>query len=110
MYSVTPLILEYYLGNDTEVVQVQFRSQSEQILDSLRYNYTVPFTGDVYFYNYNTGNYDRKDSVTGTYSREDLDPYLSPANTLTVRYLYDQAEDYMGNIILPIVTVIGRSE
>ena len=110
MYSVTPLILEYYLGNDTEVVQVQFRSQSEQILDSLRYNYTVPFTGDVYFYNYNTGNYDRMDSVTGTYSREDLDPYLSPGNTLTVRYLYDQAEDYMGNIILPIVTVIGRSE
>lgn len=110
MYSVTPLILEYYLGNDTEVVQVQFRSQSEQILDSLRYNYTVPFTGDVYFYNYNTGNYDRMDSAAGTYSREDLDPYLSPGNTLTVRYLYDQAEDYMGNIILPIVTVIGRSE
>ena len=50
------------------------------------------------------------DSVTGVYSREDLDPYLSPGNTLTVRYLYDQAEDYMGNIILPIVTVIGRSE
>ena len=110
MYSMTPLILEYYLGNDTEVVQVQFRSQSEQILTSLRYNYTVPFTGDVYFYNYNTGNYDRMDSVTGVYSREDLDPYLSPGNTLTVRYLYDQAEDYMGNIILPIVTVIGRSE
>ena len=110
MYSMTPLILEYYLGNNTEVEQVRFHSQSEQVLASLRYNFTVPFTGDVYFYNYNTGNYDRMDQTEGSYTRAQLDPYLSPGNTLTVRYLYDQAEDYTGNIILPIVTVIGRSE
>ena len=89
---------------------MRFHSQSEQVLASLRYNFTVPFTGDVYFYNYNTGNYDRMDQTEGSYTRAQLDPYLSPGNTLTVRYLYDQAEDYTGNIILPIVTVIGRSE
>ena len=110
MYGTAPLILEYYLGNDTEVESLQFMAQSEQVLASLRYNYTVPFTGDVYFYNYNTGSYDRMDAAVGTYDRSQLDPYLSPGNTLTVRYVYDQTEDYMGNIILPVVTAIGRSE
>ena len=110
MYGTAPLILEYYLGNNTEVETLQFRTQSEQVIQSLRYNYTVPFAGDVYFYNYNTGNYDRMDTVVGVYSRRELDPYLSPGNTLTVRYVYDQTEDYVGNIILPILTVIGRSE
>ena len=64
----------------------------------------------MYFYNYNTGSYDRMDAAVGTYDRSQLDPYLSPGNTLTVRYVYDQTEDYMGNIILPVVTAIGRSE
>ena len=52
MYGVTPLILEYYLGNDTEVERVDFHQLSDKVIQSLRYNYTVPFVGNIYFYNY----------------------------------------------------------
>ena len=49
MYGTAPLILEYYLGNDTEVESLQFMAQSEQVLASLRYNYTFPLQGMCIF-------------------------------------------------------------
>ena len=44
------------------------------------------------------------------FGREALEPYLSPGNTLTVKYVYTNPEDYSWNIILPILTVIGRNK
>ncbi len=55
---MTPVILEYYLGNETEVESVDFHPLTAEASDSLRYYYTVPFAGSMYFYNYDTGNYD----------------------------------------------------
>lgn len=110
MYGVTPLILEYYLGNDTEVERVDFHQLSDKVIQSLRYNYTVPFVGNIYFYNYDTGNYDPMDISVEEYGRDALEPYLSPGNTLTVKYVYTNPEDYSWNIILPILTVIGRNK
>lgn len=110
MYGVTPLILEYYLGNDTEVERVDFHQLSDKVIQSLRYNYTVPFVGNIYFYNYDTGNYDPMDIGVEKFGREALEPYLSPGNTLTVKYVYTNPEDYSWNIILPILTVIGRNK
>ena len=64
----------------------------------------------MYFYNYNTGTYDSMDTHVQSYDREALEPYLSPGNTLTIKYVYDATGDYTWNIMLPILTVTGRSK
>lgn len=110
MYGMTPVMLEYYLGNDIEVDRLSFHQMSDEVAQSMRYYYTVPFTGNMYFYNYNTGNYDSMDTNVQSYDREMLEPYLSPGNTLTIKYVYDAAGDYSWNIMLPILTVTGRSK
>lgn len=109
MYGTMPLILEYFLGNDPQVEKVEFTRQSDSVIDSLRYSYTVPFSGNIYFYNYNTGGYDLMGPGMDGYTGQELEPYLSPGNTLMVKYVYDSVEDYTWNIILPVVTVIGGS-
>lgn len=108
MYGIAPLILEYYLGNDIEVVKLDFHQPSEEVVENLRYYYTVPFSGGMYFYNYNTGTYDSMDANVTEYSKKKLEPYLSPGNTLTVKYVYDTSGDYTWNIMLPVLTVTGR--
>ena len=110
MYGLTPLMLEYYLGNDIEVEKLVFHQMSDEVVQSMRYYYTVPFTGNMYFYNYNTGNYDSMDTNVQSYDKETLEPYLSPGNTLTVKYVYDAIGDYSWNIMLPIPAVTGRSK
>ncbi len=110
MYGMAPVILEYYLGNETEVDSVDFHLLTEEASDSLRYYYTVPFAGSIYFYNYNTGDYDLVKPDQVHFTREELEEYLSPGNTITVRYVYDTAGEYTWNIMLPVVTVTGRSK
>ena len=36
--------------------------------------------------------------------------YLSPGNTITVKYVYDTTGEYTWNIMLPVLTVTGRSK
>ena len=50
------------------------------------------------------------DTHVQSYDREALEPYLSPGNTLTIKYVYDATGDYTWNIMLPILTVTGRSK
>ena len=110
MYGVTPVMLEYYLGNDIEVEKLDFHQLDDDVAQNMRYYYTVPFSGNMYFYNYNTGNYDSMDTEVAEYDREALEPYLSPGNTLTVKYVYDATGDYTWNIMLPTLSVTGRSK
>ena len=110
MYGMSPVMLEYYLGNNIEVEKLNFYHLSDEVAKSMRYYYTVPFSGNMYFYNYNTGSYDSFDTNVTEYVREDLEPYLSPGNTLTVKYVYDATGDYTWNIMLPVLTVTGRSK
>ena len=44
------------------------------------------------------------------FTQEELEKYLSPGNTITVRYVYDTTGEYTWNIMLPVVTVTGRSK
>lgn len=110
MYGLTPVMLEYYLGNDIEVEKLNFYQMSDQVAESMRYYYMVPFKGKMYFYNYNSANYDSMDKGVTEYTKEQLEPYLSPGNTLTVKYVYDTAGEYNWNIMLPTLTVTGRSK
>ena len=110
MYGLTPVMLEYYLGNNIEVYKLDFYHLSDEVAESMRYYYTVPFSGKMYFYNYNTGNYDSMDTGVTEFDRDVLGPYLSPGNTLTVKYVYDSSGDYTWNIMLPVLAVTGRSK
>ena len=110
MYGMAPVILEYYLGNETDVEALDFHPLTAEASDSLRYYYTVPFTGGMYFYNYNTGDYDLMKPEKDHYTREELEEYLSPGNTITVKYVYDTTGEYTWNIMLPVLTVTGRSK
>lgn len=110
IYGMNPVVLEYYLGNELEVETLNFHRLSDAVVANLRYYYTVPFTGNMYFYNYNTGSYDLMDSAVSQYDREALDSYLSPGNTVTVKYVYDTSGEYTWNIMLPVLTVTGRRQ
>ena len=72
------------------------------------YKRQVPFAGSMYFYNYDTGNYDPVKPDKEHFDREELEEYLSPGNTITVRYIYDTTGEYTWNIMLPVLTVTGR--
>lgn len=110
IYGLTPVMLEYYLGNNIEVDKLNFYHMSDEVAESMRYYYTVPFNGNMYFYNYNTGNYDSIDTGVTEFDRNALEPYLSPGNTLTVKYVYDTSGEYTWNIMLPVLSVTGRSK
>lgn len=110
IYGQLPVMLEYYLGNDIDVEGLSFHLLNQEMAESFQNYYTVPFAGDMYFYNYNTGDYDLKSLAEPEYDRESLEPYLSPGNTLTVKYIHDAGGDYSWNVMLPVLTVMGRSK
>ena len=49
IYGINPVVLEYYLGNELEVDTLHFHRLSEGVVANLRYYYTVPFEGNMYF-------------------------------------------------------------
>ncbi|MCD8082958.1 MAG: hypothetical protein LUE86_05385 [Clostridiales bacterium] len=107
MRGTGPLTLEYQFGEDIEVEGITFETVSEVFLEDE--NDMEVFEGNIYFYNYTTGNFDRMDPGSETMDVEELQPYLSPANTMTVRYVYDGVGSY-GQIQLPMPMVAGREK
>lgn len=105
-----PLVLEYHLGNDLEIEQLAFDWMSPEFIDNPKYPYLEQFNGAIYFYNYSTGKHDRMDLSKKEYGREELQPYLSPSNTLTVKYIGEPGEDDIWNMILPVPYVTGREK
>lgn len=110
MFGIDPLILEYSLGNDLQIDKVSFHLLSEDFTNNEKYDYLVPFTGSMYFYNYNTSSYDSMDLAKRDFNSERLAPYLSPSNTLTVKYVPEKTSEYNWNIMLPMLTVVGRGK
>ena len=105
-----PLVLEYHLGNDLEIERLTFDWLSPEFIDNPKYPYLEQFDGSIYFYNYSTGKHDGMDLSKKEYSREELNPYLSPSNTLTVKYAGEPGEDDIWNMILPVPYVTGREK
>lgn len=106
MKSADPLTLEYQLGTDISVESLTFEPVSEEFVQAGS-SYTDAFSGNVYFYNYGSGNYDQVEAIGRTMTVEELKSYLSPDNTLTVRYVYDGMGGY-GAIQLPMPMAAGR--
>ncbi len=109
MNGALPLTLEYQLGTDLLVEDLTFRSVSDAFtgIGDERDQATI-FSGSMYLYNHITGSYDKLDTVDAVLSTEDLRPYLSPGNILTVRYIYEGTGS-LREIELPMPMVTGRS-
>lgn len=108
MYGPDPLVLEYALGNDLDIDEVVFEPLADVFLDKEKYYYLSIFSGDMYFYNYNTGNYNLIEEKE-RFGKKELEPYLSPENTLTVKYVQkNDGEANTWDYILPTIFVKGR--
>lgn len=109
MGGLEPLTLEYQLGTDIEVESLTFETVHESFLKSGSSSFTEVFDGSIYFYNHGTGNYDEMELEGRTMDVGQLRPYLSPANILTVRYVYSGTAGYNA-IQLPMPMVAGREK
>ncbi len=107
MSGMEPLTLEYHLGSDLEVESLTFEAVSEEFLNEDKHHYVEVFAGSIYFYNYSSGNFDAIELEGTTMNVDALRPYLSPGNTLTVRYVYDGMGG-LSSIQLPMPMVAGR--
>lgn len=110
IYGVDPVSLEYSLGNDLSVEKLIFENPAEEFLNNQSTNYTNIFKGKIYFYNHDTGNYDPMDSGKTEYTAGELSPYLSPGNTLTVKYVCEDTVENNWYVTLPMLMVLGRDK
>lgn len=108
LYGIDPLVLEYSLGNDVGVEKLFFRYVSDSFTDTVKTSSLRPFSGSIYFYNHNTGSFDKMNENQKTYSAKQLESYLSPGNTITVKYIYSNVSDYSWDVLLPMLDIVGR--
>lgn len=108
LYGIDPLVLEYSLGNDIQVDKLYFDYVSEAFTETVKNSKMQPFKGSLYFYNHSTGNFDKMNDSKTMYTGEELEGYLSPGNTITVKYLYNNVSEYSWDILLPMLNIVGR--
>ena len=109
VYGMDPTVLEYSLGNDIEVESLTFEKISDEFLEGEKNNGLSMFSGSLYFYNHDTGIYDLMDTGKSVYAADELEPYLSPGNTMTIKYIFDNNTDYSW-VTLPMLTVLGKDK
>lgn len=108
LYGGEPVTLEYSLGNDVRIEKLLFRQVSPIFTQRGFVHNLNLFAGNMYFYNHSTGKFDLMDSMKTVYEGYELTPYLSPGNTVTVKYVYENMTDYSLNVLLPLVEIVGR--
>lgn len=102
-------VLEYSLGTDLSLSSVRFNALSPEFagLCDEEGMELQPFTGAVSIYNYVTGSYDIMDEGELSFSRNDIEPYLSPENAVMVRYIPDENVNEGTLMFLPVPSVTG---
>ncbi len=108
LYGGDPVTLEYSLGNDVQIEKLILRPVSSVFTGQGAGRNLNLFAGNIYFYNHSTGKFDLMDSMKEVYEEHDLAPYLSPGNSVTVKYVYENRADYNLNVLLPMVEIVGR--
>lgn len=106
LFGADPVTLEYSLGNDVRIEKLIFDQVSPEF--AAAGSGLSLFQGNIYFYNHGTGKYDLMDSMKNVYEAYELAPYLSPGNTVTVKYVYENMTDYNWNVLLPMLDIVGR--
>lgn len=104
-----PAIIEYSLGNDLEIEHLDFVKMSSAFVNNPQYPYLSAFEGEIYFYNYDTGRNDLMEEKE-SYTAKELEPYLSPSNTLTVKYVNEGSNENGWERQLPMIYTVGREK
>lgn len=107
MTSLEPLTLEYQMGTDITVESLTFEPVSDELRRKETGDAFEIFEGGIYFYNHGSGNFERMELENRTMDVEELRPYLSPGNILTVRYVYEGTGGFDA-VQLPMPMVAGR--
>ena len=110
LFGADPVTLEYSLGNDVRIVKLMFDQVSTEFIKNVSGSDLKPFEGKIYFYNHSTGKYDLMDSMKDSYEAYELTSYLSPGNTITIKYVYENMTDYNWNVVLPMLDIVGRED
>lgn len=106
MYAMEPLVLEYQLGDDIDVEELDFEFVSDQLKADPALEGLEEFEGKLSFYNYSTGKFEEKEFKK--YSKEELKNYLTPPNSIRVKYVYKSSDNMYAEVVLPMLRVIGR--
>ncbi|MBE5970913.1 MAG: hypothetical protein E7246_00125 [Lachnoclostridium sp.] len=108
MYGTEPIAVEYFLGEELNVEQISFLPVSERFLEEPEYYYLKKFDGAAYFYNQTTRMYDRVDLSKVHFTVEELRPYLTQKNSVTVKYTVGESQTAGSTLLLPHLMVTGR--
>lgn len=103
-----PVVLEYSLGNELELERLTFEPLSPVFDGNTKYPYLSAFKGKMYFYNYDTGHNDLMEQAQTDFTLAELRPYLSPSNTITIKYVSEEGNTNGYDKLLPMLYVIGR--
>lgn len=104
------VILEYFLGTDVNITGLEFNSLSEEF-EGMRdrdQNALYAFDGDIALYNYYTSSYDNMESGKMSFDADELTAYLSPGNSITVRYIPKESTSSDAAVFLPIPAITGE--
>lgn len=107
MSSSSAVTLEISLNEALEdLVELCFR---DGVTDKdYSYDYRTEFVGSCYFYNFETGRYDKMD-LQKAYQRAELAPYINDSNSLQVRYVQEKSGDSRSSVALPIISLVRRA-
>ena len=108
LFGMDPVTLEYSFGNDIWIQRLTLDCVSEEFLQGGNGS-LLKFAGNIYFYNHETGGFDKQDQAKREYDSDELIPYLSPGNTLTVKYVYENNSEYNWDVLLPVLNIMGRT-
>lgn len=108
MYGTDPIAVEYFLGEDLNVEKISFLPVSDRFLEEPEYYYLKKFDGAAYFYNQTTKIYDRVDLSKVHFTVEELRPYLSQKNSVTVKFTSGEDGTAGSTLLLPHLMVTGR--
>ncbi len=103
------VVLEYSLGTDLDLTGLDFHNLSQEFsgMEEVNGIRLMAFQGAKAIYNYASSTYDLIDSGKLHFTKEELIPYMSPANTINVRYIPDENSEAGINMFLPVLTVTG---
>jgi len=110
MYGTEPIAVEYFLGEGLKVEQISFLPVSDRFLENTDYYYLKQFDGVVHLYNHTTRAYDRIDLTKIHFNAEELRPYLSQENRMTVKYTGGENGASGNTLLLPHLMVTGRED
>ncbi|MGI6080997.1 MAG: hypothetical protein ACOYBV_08500 [Candidatus Avilachnospira sp.] len=105
------VVLEYSLGTDVNVTGLKLNSLSEEFegMADRNGNILTAFDGDIALYNYYTSSYDNIERGKTGFNMAELSSYLSPGNTVTVRYIPKDSTASDTVVFLPIPSITGVS-